>query len=228
MIIDTLSRAMAGMEENSAKDMSAAIAGLATIERTLDCAVTGDFHDTGKDVTRGERGSTSLRAAAEASVEVSAEGQGDSKVVTATAAKQRDSADGATFTFRLRQVELGRDKWGLPRRRPAPSSCSAKRKLPSVAPRRNSGSSPYGNATGLEALRDAAERAGRRITNSPDYPSTRRIVTEEAWREEIYRRAFSEDTKPDTMRCAFRRAREDLVAAGLVAGYAGSYWTVQL
>ena len=69
VIIDTLARAMAGMEENSAKDMGAAIAGMETISSALDCAVTV-IHHSGKDTSRGERGSNSLRGAAEASIEV--------------------------------------------------------------------------------------------------------------------------------------------------------------
>jgi hypothetical protein len=223
VIIDTLARAMAGMEENSAKDMGTAVAGLEAITAALDCAVTA-VHHSGKDQARGERGSGSLRAAAEASIEVTSEGLGADKVITAAAGKVRDGEDGGTFTYRLAQVELGVDKWGRP-----VTSCTveplgedetaarrAKAKVRKLTARQRDG---------LDALRDAAERHGRRTTNSPDYPSNRKIVAEDAWRDEFYRRAFGEDDKPHTRKVAFQRVRSDLTEAGLVKGYNGQFWT---
>jgi RecA-family ATPase len=63
LIVDTLARAMAGAEENSARDMGFAVGGLDALARTLECAVTV-VHHSGKDASRGERGSGVLRAAA--------------------------------------------------------------------------------------------------------------------------------------------------------------------
>ena len=51
VIVDTLARAMAGMEENSAKDMGIAVAGIEAIAIALDCAVTA-VHHSGKDQSR--------------------------------------------------------------------------------------------------------------------------------------------------------------------------------
>lgn len=225
VIIDTLARAMAGMEENSAKDMGTAVAGLEAIATALDCAVTA-VHHSGKNQDRGERGSGSLRAAAEASIEVTSEGLGADKVITAAAGKVRDGEDGGTFTYRLAQVELGVDKWDRP-----VTSCTvealgteetdarrAKAKVRNLTLRQR---------VGLEALRDAADRDGRRITGTEDYPSSRKVVAEEAWREEFYRRAFGADDKPHAKKVAFQRVRLYLTQAGLVAGYEGSFWTTE-
>ena len=55
VIIDTLASAMAGMEENSAKDMGAAIAGMEAISSAVDCAVTV-IHHSGKDTSQGNAG----------------------------------------------------------------------------------------------------------------------------------------------------------------------------
>ena len=80
---------------------------------------------------------------------------------------------------------------------------------------------------GLEALRDAAERTGRRITNSPDYPRNRPIVTEGEWEAEFYRCAFSDSDKQDTKRKAFKRLRDVLREKRVVGAYNGHFWTVQ-
>ena len=225
VIIDTLARAMAGMEENSAKDMGAAIAGMETISSALDCAVTV-IHHSGKDTSRGERGSNSLRGAAEASIEVSAEGRGATKVITAAAGKMREGEDGATFLFRLRQVELGPDKWGR-----MVTSCTVEPlDEADIASRRAKATLERLTAQqrdGLEALRDAAERTGRRITNSPDYPRNRPIVTEGEWEAEFYRCAFSDSDKQDTKRKAFKRVRDVLREKRVVGAYNGHFWTVQ-
>ena len=172
--------------------MGTAVAGIEAIAVALDCAVTA-VHHSGKDQTRGERGSTSLRAAAEASIEVVSEGKGAEKVITATVGKVRDGEDGGTFAYRLAQVELGIDKWGR-----AVTSCTVELLGGEEAAALRTKAKP-GNLTarqrdGLEALRDAAERYGRRITDSEDYPSNRKVVSETAWRDEFYRRVFSEDS----------------------------------
>jgi hypothetical protein len=228
VIVDTLARAMSGMEENSAKDMGAAIAALGAITRTLDCAVTV-VHHAGKDATRGERGSGALRAAAEASIEVSSSGHGAAKVVTATAGKQRDAPDDVSLAFRLRQVELGEDKWGR-----TVTSCSVEPLTEAEAAARRSvaltARLTERQRDALEALRDAAEAHGRRVTHSPDYPASRRIVAEGDWRDEFYRRVVLKDEVTDEAEArkkAFQRARADLKEKGLVGHYDGHFWTVQ-
>ena len=80
---------------------------------------------------------------------------------------------------------------------------------------------------GLEALRDAAERTGRRRTSSPDYPGNRPIVTESEWEAEFYRRAFSDSDSQDTKRKAFKRVRDVLREKRVVGAYNGYFWTVQ-
>ena len=222
VIVDTLARAMAGMEENSAKDMGIAVAGIEAIAVALDCAVTA-VHHSGKDQSRGERGSTAFRAAAEASIEVVSEGKGAEKVITATAGKIRDGEDGGTFVYRLAQMELGIDKWGR-----AVTSCTVeplggeeaaalrtKAKLRNLTLRQRDG---------LEALRDAAERYGRRITDwrLPEEPQG---GPRSRMAGRIYRRVFIEDANPNTKKSAFQRVISDLTRLGHVAGYAGKFWT---
>lgn len=107
IVIDTLSRVMAGGDENSAQDMTALIRNIDAIR-----AATGAHivlvHHSGKDAAKGARGHSSLRAATDTEIEVTHE-EGD-RVATVT--KQRDYQGGESFAFGLKSVELGQDQDG--------------------------------------------------------------------------------------------------------------------
>ncbi len=107
IVIDTLSRVMAGGDENSAADMTAMIRNIDAIR-----AATGAHvclvHHTGKDTARGARGHSSLRAATDTEIEVQNEDGSRAAVVS----KQRDNPGGETFAFSLKSVSLGYDEDG--------------------------------------------------------------------------------------------------------------------
>lgn len=104
IVIDTLSRIMAGGDENNAADMTALIRNIDAIR-----AATGAHvmlvHHTGKDAARGARGHSSLRAATDTEIEVANDNGARAALVT----KQRDHQGGETFAFALRSVTLGQD-----------------------------------------------------------------------------------------------------------------------
>jgi hypothetical protein len=64
IVIDPLARYMEGADENSSKDMGAAVAALSRIQHSTG-ATNLVLHHTGKDTSRGERGHSSLRASAD-------------------------------------------------------------------------------------------------------------------------------------------------------------------
>lgn len=107
IVVDTLSRVMAGGDENSASDMTALIRNLDAIR-----AATGahmlTVHHTGKDAARGARGHSSLRAATDTEIEIANEDGARAAMVT----KQRDHNGGETFAFDLKPVSLGHDQDG--------------------------------------------------------------------------------------------------------------------
>lgn len=86
LVVDTLARAMAGADENSAMDMGNAIQGLDWIRRSTGCA-TLIVHHSGVERTR-PRGSTALYGAADTLVHV----DGDEGKVTVSCEKQKESA----------------------------------------------------------------------------------------------------------------------------------------
>ena len=67
IIIDTLARAMVGVEENSTRDTSLFINKFDVVKKKLDCALLY-IHHCGKDMTRGMRGSSALLAAVDVAI----------------------------------------------------------------------------------------------------------------------------------------------------------------
>lgn len=68
------------------------------------------IHHSGKDATRGARGWSGLRAAADAEIEVTR--NGDFRAATVT--KMKDGSDGESISFKLKVVPLGVDSDGEP------------------------------------------------------------------------------------------------------------------
>jgi len=111
VIIDTLSRAIAGGNENSSEDMTAAVAAVDRIRKESGAHVLL-VHHCGKDEARGSRGHSSLRAAVDTEIELFRP-EGES-VTTAHVTKQRDLEGGQLFPFSLDVVKLGINRWGKP------------------------------------------------------------------------------------------------------------------
>lgn len=107
IFIDTLSRAMAGGDENGSEDMTALIAGADAVRAaTTACVVL--VHHHGKDGSKGARGHSSFRAALDTEIEVTYE----EGTHVATVRKQRDLAGGGRYPFKLDVVTLGIDSDG--------------------------------------------------------------------------------------------------------------------
>lgn len=107
IVIDTLSRIMAGGDENSAADMTALIRNIDAIREATGAHIML-VHHTGKDTARGARGHSSLRAATDTEIEVGNDNGARAALVT----KQRDYQGGETFAFTLKSVTLGHDQDG--------------------------------------------------------------------------------------------------------------------
>lgn len=107
VVFDTLSRCLAGKDENSAEFMTMAI-GRADELRQLAGAAVLLVHHTGKDGQK-ERGSSALRGAADVMFKVDR----DDRLVTAEFDKLKESdLPDEPLAFRLQGVELGIDEDG--------------------------------------------------------------------------------------------------------------------
>ena len=109
LVYDTLARGTAGADENSAKDMGVAIAHCRLLHDATGAMVVL-IHHSGKDPTKGARGSNAVLGAVDVEIEVSREDTNR----TATITKMKDGEDGQKFGFRLAVVQLGLDEEGDP------------------------------------------------------------------------------------------------------------------
>lgn len=99
LVIDTFSRVFAGGEENGSTDMGKMVTHFDRIRQTTDAHVC-IIHHSGKQIAKGSRGHSLLRAATDTEIEVA----NDTIMVT----KQRDMQGNYAASFRLQQVELGK------------------------------------------------------------------------------------------------------------------------
>ena len=108
IVVDTLSRAMAGGNENGPEDMTRLIGNLDVL-RDLTGAHVLIVHHSGKDTAAGARGHSSLRAATDTEIELDVD---ESGLRIAKTTKQRDMEPKDPFGFKLNIVELGLDEDG--------------------------------------------------------------------------------------------------------------------
>lgn len=97
VVVDTLNRCSPGADENSSRDMGAAIAGLDRVRKLTGATVLA-VHHTGKDPTKGLRGHSSLIAALDTALEVRAA----ENVLTLTAEKQKYREGGIVGRFAVK------------------------------------------------------------------------------------------------------------------------------
>ena len=107
VIVDTLAQTMPGGNENGGEDMGKAMAHCRGIHRATGALVLL-VHHSGKDSSKGARGWSGLRAAADVEMEVVRSDQERMLSVT----KQKDGDDGAEFGFKLVQVVVDIDEDG--------------------------------------------------------------------------------------------------------------------
>jgi len=99
VIFDTLARVSTGTDENSSKDAGEVIDA---IEKMVDSisAMGIVLHHTGKDITKGARGSTAYTGALDTQIEISREGERHQLRTT----KQKDGEDDVKVGFKLTQI----------------------------------------------------------------------------------------------------------------------------
>lgn len=105
IVLDTFAQITPGGNENAGEDMGKALGYCKAMHRATG-AVVLLVHHSGKDATKGARGWSGLRAAADAELEVTRLPMG--RVLKAT--KQKDGEDGEEWAFDLKVVELGHDE----------------------------------------------------------------------------------------------------------------------
>ena len=216
VVIDTLSRALAGGNENSPEDMGALVKNMDAIRHAIGCCVLF-IHHSGKDAAKGARGHSLLRAAIDTEIEVCV--QEDSDVKQATMVKQRELKKGDVFAFTLTVVELGENRHGEAVTTCVVEMAEVPEKEPSNKPKSHSLSGDAREA--FEILQDLLLEVGR--PGMVGVANGAMSVTETEFRQKYYQRA-KPGMAQDTKKKAFARAVAQLSNRKAIASNAGRIW----
>ncbi len=114
VVVDTLARATAGMEENSAKDMGLFVEALDALRRRYGCTVLV-IHHTGKSTIDAARGSSALKAAWDVEIGLApTDSDGGRFLLNCTKMKDAERFDPMAFKFRSVPLPTWQDEDGTP------------------------------------------------------------------------------------------------------------------
>jgi|11BtaG_2_1085332.scaffolds.fasta_scaffold00685_10 hypothetical protein len=213
IVIDTLSRAMAGGDENGPTDMTSFIANVDAL-RDVTGAHIMIVHHSGKDAARGARGHSSLKAGADSEIELEVDG----KLRTATATKQRDLEPQDPFVFTLKVHELGKDEDG-----DAVTTCTIEQADPDdvadMQQKRPSGANQKVVVSAFKQLR--GEGIGGSNPTGPGWPESGKFwcIDEESLRE--FARGKMTSANPSG---AYTAAIKGLISSGYMVQNEGKIW----
>jgi hypothetical protein len=216
IFVDTLARAYAGGEENSSAEMMQFVSVMAALQDALDCAVCV-VHHSGKDESRGMRGSSALLAAVDAELELTriSDDEATEPVCTVKSTKQKDGMDGLSWSFRLDLMhvsQLDPDATSLVVH-PLNENVEAKRR---ADPNRL----PAGQKIVFDALKEAIEDAGESV-GLDRIPADAKCVKVGLWREYFYSKSALD---AESKRKAFNRGVTALQKSGTCKVWADWVW----
>jgi hypothetical protein len=109
IMVDTFAQVTPGANENAGEDMGRALANARALSNATG-AVVVLVHHAGKDTSKGSRGWSGIKAAADAEIEVIR--HEDSPVREIRISKMKDGDDGLHWAFRLEVLDVGVDDDG--------------------------------------------------------------------------------------------------------------------
>lgn len=213
IFVDTLARAYAGGEENSSAEMMQFVSVMAALQDALDCTVCV-VHHTGKDESRGMRGSSALLAAVDAELELTriSDDEAEEPVCTVKSTKQKDGMDGLSWSFRLDLMHVSQID-------PDATSLVVHPLNEAHEPKRKKRMS-VNQQKALDALKMAIEEQGKKV-GLDQIPADKSVVQLEVWR--TYFDAMSH-LEGDSARRTFDRAVKDLGQSGQISMWAKWCW----
>ena len=108
IIIDTLAQVSPGANENTSDDMGRVLANIRLLHEATGAMIL-IVHHAGKDLSKGSRGWSGLKAAADVQIEVIRHENGEREIVIE---KMKDAEDGVRWGFKLEVIDLGIDTDG--------------------------------------------------------------------------------------------------------------------
>ena len=214
VIIDTAARATAGSAEGP-DDFSLLVKACDRIRDETGATVLL-VHHTGKDGSKGSRGSTVLPAAVDSIIDVTPNPGGPKSV---TLEKSRDGAIGELFAFSLDVIEIGKDDEGDPI-----TSCVV-RSAESVPKSETGPTLTDRQRRALNQLANILADHGELAPNTTHYPAGTKVVSVDLFQETL-RAAGVVDPKGKNPRTDFRRLLEQLITKGKVGQWDERVWLV--
>jgi len=212
VIFDTLARSMTG-DENSSQDIGQAIRAMDSVREAFNCCVMA-IHHSGKDSSRGARGSSAILGAVDASMRVERVGESVSLVVE----KQKDAEMMDPIWMNTISVEVAADALALD----IETSLVLERTDQGPQGGSTKGLRPAQKAV-LDALNDAMIKHGQPSPGGENYPTGVTVVDESYWRQISLTKSISTGN-PDAERKAFSRAAEVLIQKKIVGKWANLVW----
>lgn len=192
VIVDTWAQTTAGGNENAGEDMGKALAHCKGIHRATGATVLL-IHHAGKDASKGARGWSGLRAAADAEIEITRAPAGRMMRTS----KQKDGEDNLQWGFGLEVVSIGADSDGDPI-----TSC-----IVTDTP------IPTGRVGGIDVARlGSVERVVHGVVQEMALAQTSGIEVKAVLAEAVKRMAEPEAGKRDTRRMRASKALDSLCA----------------
>ena len=209
IVVDTLARAMAGGDENSTKDMSEFVRNCDIIRHITKAHIIM-VHHSGKDDSKGARGSSALKAAIDTEMHVSQAND----IISATVQKQREGKTGVSYNFLLRPYEVGKDEDGE-----AVTSCALEIAEGVRAQDRLTGQAEKAYDVLVNLMIDKGVNYSPKKGMKP-----KNVVRIDDFRTDFFKAGIAATDKPDSLDKAFYRAKEKLKSRGYIGEWDGYIW----
>jgi hypothetical protein len=214
VVMDTLSRAMAGGNENAPEDMGALVANSDRIRQATGAHVAW-IHHSGKDQAQGARGHSLLRAATDTEIEINRADNDSPSVAKVT--KQRELEIDGVFGFTLKRVELGLNHRGKP-----VTSCVVE--PTDEGPAKPRISLTNGEAMALRILHDVMATQPVQVPYQAYQAGVQVATSKHAWRETFFARSTADSH--EAKKKAFNRAADGLAQKSQIGVHHDTVWAV--
>lgn len=228
IVLDTLMRMSGGgFNENSSEDMGGFITQAGKLQAFYDCALLV-IHHSGKDVTKGLRGHSSLLGAVDTELEInrldSVVNSGNEQIKgsgTITVTKQKDGSDDIVIGFDVVAIDVSNSALGFE----SITSLAVQANSEIVQttkknPKNNQGSGGNQRLEMDSLMKVIKDKASYREVDG----TTRYGVSLESWREEFWSMKGCTSDDKAAFQKAWTRARERLVDAKKIVIGSGWVW----
>ncbi|MET4513728.1 hypothetical protein ABIB81_003045 [Bradyrhizobium sp. I1.7.5] len=212
LIVDTVSRALCGGDENSPKDMGQLIANLGRIQGDTDVHLLLTHHQPAEKERM--RGHGALLGAVDTTLHVTKTASGR----LAEVIKSSDHEEGQRIAFSLKSVTIGQDEHGDPVTAPV----VIEEMVPFVAAKK--AALPTAARVALNALQEAVDDLGVIPPACSHIPPMTKAVSMDQWRAYAYRLGISGSEEPRARQQAFDRAMKTLQAAKAIGIWEPHAW----